>query len=385
MVNPNVPPVPPPPPRPQAVGSTTRRPRDHSIPTLAQMVREAHDKGFSDVHLGVGKVPYFRNRGQMEQTSYTKADEAVFYSWMGEIFREEEIKRFREEMDFDGAAQYEFTRVRVNAFMTLRGPAMVLRLIPLQIKTLDQLKFPDVFKDICTEHQRGLVLVTGPTGSGKSTTLAAMLDHINRNLARHIVTIEDPIEFVHQNRKSLVSQREVGIHTAEFDRALRAVLREDPDIILIGEMRDRNTVNTALKAAQTGHLVFGTLHTNSAVATIERILNVYEPNEQEVMRIQLAESLVAVIAQALVNTTDGKRVAVHEVMINTDTIKDWVMRGEIEEIEGIIPKSSYYGMQTMNQALYQLYEYGRITEESALLASPKPNEMVMMLKGATIV
>ena len=174
------------------------------------------------------------------------------------------------------------------------------------------------------------------------------------------------------------------MHTMEFERALRAVLREDPDIILIGEMRDRITVNTALKAAQTGHLVLGTLHTNSAVSTIERLLNIYDPNEQDVMRFQMAESLIAVLAQALVSTTDGKRTAAQEIMINTDTIKDWIQRGEIEEIESIIPQSSYYGMQTMNQSLYQLYEYGKITEETALSTSPRPNDMAMRLKGVSM-
>ena len=318
------------------------------------------------------------------EVPYAKVDETIFYNWLQEILSEEEIRRFREELDFDGAAQYDFTRVRINLFVTLQGPAMVLRLVPMKIKTLDELGFPPIFKSLCSDYHKGLILLTGPTGSGKSTSLAAMVDFINRSFAKHIVTIEDPIEFVHKNRRSLISQREVGLHTTEFDRALRAVLREDPDIILIGEMRDRNTVNTALKAAQTGHLVFGTLHTNSAVATIERLLNIYEPGEQDVMRMQIAESLVAVIAQALVSTTDGKRIATHEVMINTDTIKDWIQRGEIEEIESLIPRSSFYGMQSMNQSLYQFYEQGRITEEVALATSPKPNEMVMMLRGAQV-
>ena len=381
MAQSSVPPVPPPPPSKLAKPAKTKE-RDR--PSLAHLVRLAHEKGFSDIHLGVGKTPYFRNRGQMIRTDYAKADEATFFGWMKEIFRDEDIQQFRDELDFDGAAQYEFTRVRVNVFMSLQGPSMVLRLIPLKIKTLDDLGFPEVFKSLCTEYSRGLILVTGPTGSGKSTTLAAMIDYINRNQAKHVVTIEDPIEFVHRNHKSLINQREVGVHTNQFERALRAVLREDPDVILIGEMRDRITVNTALKASQTGHLVLGTLHTNSAVSTIERLLNIYEPSEQDVMRLQIAESLVAVLAQALVSTTDGKRTAAQEIMINTDTIKDWIQRGEIEEIEGIIPQSGYYGMQTMNQSLYQLYEYGKITEETALSTSPRPNDMAMRLKGVSM-
>ena len=382
MVQSQVPPVPPPP--PSKVTKSAAKDRARDTPTLAHLVRLAHEKGFSDIHLGVNKIPYFRNRGTMIRTDYPKANDAVFFGWLKEILRDEDIQKFREELDFDGAAQYEFTRVRINLFMSLQGPAMALRLIPLKIKTLDDLGFPEVFKTLCTEYQRGLVLVTGPTGSGKSTTIAAMVDYINRTQSKHIVTIEDPIEFVHRNHKSLVNQREVGMHTMEFERALRAVLREDPDIILIGEMRDRITVNTALKAAQTGHLVLGTLHTNSAVSTIERLLNIYDPNEQDVMRFQLAESLVAVLAQALVSTTDGKRTAAQEIMINTDTVKDWIQRGEIEEIESIIPRSAYYGMQTMNQSLYQLYEYGKITEETALSTSPRPNDMAMRLKGVSM-
>ncbi len=351
--------------------------------TLAQLVRQAHDRGFSDIHLGVGKAPYFRHRGRMISTAYATADETRFYAWMQEIFRPDEICKFQTELDFDSAVQYDFTRVRVNAFMTVHGPAMVLRLIPLRIKTLDELGLPSVFQTLCTEHHQGLILVTGPTGSGKSTTLAAMIDHINRSLAKHIITIEDPVEFVHQNRQSLISQREVGLHTVTFERGLKAVLREDPDIILIGEMRDRATINTALKAAQTGHLVFGTLHTNSAISTIERLLNVYEPSEQDIMRIQIAEALVGVIAQALVPTTDGQRAAVHEIMINTPAIKDWIHKGEIEEIQTSIPKSGYYGMQSMNQALQQLYQQGRITEETALAMSPDPLQMRRLLVGSS--
>ncbi|MEO0375882.1 MAG: ATPase, T2SS/T4P/T4SS family, partial [Cyanobacteria bacterium P01_A01_bin.17] len=214
-----------------------------------------------------------------------------------------------------------------------------------------------------------------------STTLAAMVDYINSEMPKHIISIEDPVEFVHQSKKSMIRQREVGIHTHEFENALKASLREDPDVILIGEMRDRVTVNTALKAAQTGHLVFGTLHTNSAVKTIERMLNIFKPEEQAPMRVQVAESLVGVIAQSLLRTTDGKRAAIHEVMINTDAVKDYILRGDVEEIEAIIPQCNYDGMMTMNQCIYQLYEEGRIDEETALESSPKPNEMAQILRG----
>ncbi|AFZ28734.1 twitching motility protein [Gloeocapsa sp. PCC 7428] len=352
-----------------------------TAPTLAQLVREAHDKGISDLHLGVGEVPRFRERGEIIVTDYPKTDEATFTSWVKEILTDQQIQQFYEHLEYDGATQYEgVARVRINLFVALNGPAMVLRLIPLKILTLEQLSLPPVFRDLCHYH-KGLILVTGPTGSGKSTTLAAMVDYINQEMPKHIISIEDPVEFVHKSKKSLIKQREVGIHTLKFDNALKASLREDPDIILIGEMRDRETVNTALKAAQTGHLVFGTLHTNSAVKTIERILNLYNPDEQGPMRIQVAESLVAVIAQSLVRTTDNKRAAIHEIMINTDAIKDYIIRNEVEEIEAIIPRCNFEGMCTMNQSIYRLYEEGRLTEETALEASPKPNEMAMILRG----
>ncbi len=349
-------------------------------PTLAQLVREAYEKGFSDVHVGVNEVPRFRNRGEIDITDHPVTDESTFFSWLSEVLSDEEIKQFKETLDFDGASQYDFARVRINIFDALRGPAMVMRLIPLKILTIEELNLPPVFKDVCHYH-KGLILVTGPTGSGKSTTMAAMIDYINKEMPKNIITIEDPIEFVHQSRKSLIKQREVGIHTLKFDNALKASLREDPDIILIGEMRDKETVNTALKAAQTGHLVMGTLHTNSAVKTIERILNLYEPEQQAPMRVSIAESLVAVIAQGLCRTTDGKRAAYHDIMINTDAIKDYILRGEIDEIEQLIPKCTFDGMCTMNQSIYKLYEAGRITEETALEHSPKPNEMAQILRG----
>lgn len=349
-------------------------------PTMEQLVKEAFDKGFSDIHTGVGEVPRFRNRGEIAVTDYPVTDRETFFGWLKEILGDEEIKRFQDTLDFDGATQYEFARVRINIFDALRGPSMVMRLIPLKILTIEQLNLPPVFKDICHYH-KGLILITGPTGSGKSTTMAAMIDYINNEMPKNIITIEDPIEFVHTSRKALIKQREVGIHTLKFDNALKAALREDPDIILVGEMRDKETVNTALKAAQTGHLVMGTLHTNSAVKTIERILQLYEPDQQAPMRVSIAESLVAVIAQGLCRTTDGKRAAYHDIMINTDAIRDYIRRGEIDEIDAIIPRCTFDGMCTMNQSLYKLYEAGRITEETALEHSPKPNEMAQILRG----
>ncbi len=299
--------------------------------TLAQIIREAYDLEYSDLHLGVGEIPRFRNRGEIQVTDYPETDLETFMSWLREVLTEAEIKHFQEHLEFDGATQYDFARVRINVFGSLKGYAMVLRLIPLRILSMEQLRLPTILRDICHYH-KGLILVTGPTGSGKSTTMAAMIDYINREMAKHIITIEDPIEFVHQSRKSLVKQREVGMHTRKFDNALKAALREDPDLILVGEMRDKETVNTALKAAQTGHLVMGTLHTNSAVKTIERILNLYSGEEQDPIRVAISESLVAVIAQGLCRTTDNKRAAFHDILINTEAIKEWIKDGKYDEI-----------------------------------------------------
>lgn len=349
-------------------------------PTLEQLIRMAFDRGYSDVHLGVGEKPRMRDRGEMIILNYPEIDINTFHSWLREVLQEEEILRFQKDLEFDGATQYEFARVRINIFESLRGPGMVLRLIPMKILTIEQLGLPAVLRNVC-DVQKGLILITGPTGSGKSTTLAAMIDYINKEHAKHIITIEDPIEFVHQSRRSLIKQREVGIHTHEFDHALKASLREDPDIILVGEMRDKSTVNTALKAAQTGHLVMGTLHTNSAVKTLERILTLYTPDEQESMRLAIAESLVCIISQGLCRTTDSKRTAFHDILVNTEAVKDCIRSGKNDEILEFMKDGEYYGMITTNQSLFNLYQEGRISEEVALEMSPVPNELAMMVRG----
>ena len=354
--------------------------RSSGQPSLEYIIKKAYAEGYSDIHLGVGEVPRMRDRGEMAVTEYPQTDRNTFMSWIHEVLSDEEVARFKRDLEFDGATQYDFARVRINIFDTLRGPALVMRLIPLKILTMEQLGLPPVFQDISDAH-KGLILVTGPTGSGKSTTMAAMVDYINKEHAKHIITIEDPIEFVHQSKRSLVKQREVGINTLKFDNALKAALREDPDIILVGEMRDRETVNTALKAAQTGHLVMGTLHTNSAIKTIERILTLYNAEEQDAMRVAISESLVAVISQGLCRTTDGKRAAYHDIMVNTETVRDYIKQGKYEEIHNLMQDGEYDGMITTNQALFSLYEEGRITEETALEMSPAANEMAMMLRG----
>ena len=376
-VAPPPPPAPAPPPAPSA-------PRAPETPqsTIEQMVREAHAASASDIHIRVGQVPRFRIRGVMQvATSNPKVTPEIFEHYLAEILTPEQRKQFAETKELDTAIFYPgFVRCRVNCFDSLSGGAIVLRLISLEIPTIDALRLPEVLKSVILRSQ-GLILITGPTGSGKSTTLAAMIDYINNEMPKHIITIEDPIEFVHFSKRALIRHREVGANTLKFDNALKASLREDPDIILVGEMRDKETVNTALKAAQTGHLVMGTLHTNSAVKTIERILQLYEPEQQVPMRVSIAESLVAVISQGLCRTTDGKRAAFHDIMINTDAIRDYIRRGDIDEINALIPRCNFDGMCTMNQSLFKLYEAGRITEETALENSPTPNEMAQMLRG----
>ncbi len=348
--------------------------------TLREIIKTASDNGISDVHLGVGEVPRFRQRGDMTPTEWPIIDLDTFMSWLREILTDEEIQQFQNTLDFDGAADLGFVRIRINIFDSLNGPAMVLRLIGSTILTLEQLKLPEVFKKICNYH-KGLMLITGPTGSGKSTTLAAMVDYMNKNYAYHIITIEDPVEFVHQSKKSLIKHREVGRHTLKFFNALKGALRQDPDMMLVGEIRDKETMQIALKAASTGHLVAGTLHTNSAIKTLTRILDMFSAEEQSAIKVSIAETLVAIIAQLLCKTTDGKRAAFHDILINTDVIKEYIIKDQYEEINQIMLKDTFEGMTTMNKSLYNLYQEGKITEEICLEMSPYPNEMSQMLRG----
>ena len=349
---------------------------------LEAIVRIANERGYSDVHLGVGEQPRFRARGEMAGTGWPVTDAVTFSGWIKEILSPVQIDAFKRDKEFDGSHAFSFVRVRINLLDCLRGPAMVLRLIPQKIATMEDLNLPPVLKELAA-RPKGMILVTGPTGSGKSTTLAAIIDWINRNMCRHIITIEDPVEFVHESRQSLIRQREVGQHTKLFHNALRAALREDPDVILIGEIRDQETLATAIEASQTGHLVLGTLHTNSAVKTVERVLGMYPPSEQESVRRAISESLLGVISQGLLKTTDGKRAAYYDILINTDACKDYIQRGELDEIEEIMKRSAFDGMQTSNQALQQLVEANRVTPEDALAQSLKPNELAQAFRGRT--
>ena len=363
-------PVPPPPPAPTSPATVKYR------STIEQMVRDAHARQASDIHIRVGEMPRFRIQGQMVvPRDQMKVSPQLFEQYLAEILTPHQRQIFAQNKELDTAIFYPgLVRCRVNCFESLTGGAIVLRLISLEVPSIDGLGLPEILKYLSTFSQ-GLILVTGPTGSGKSTTLAAMIRNMNESSTRHIVTIEDPIEYVHTSAKCLISQREVGLHTLEFENALRSVLREDPDVILIGEMRDRITVDTALKAAQTGHLVLGTLHTRNAINALNRLLNIYSPDEQPAMRVQITESLISVIAQLLIPTTDGRRTAAHEILINTPAMADYLLKGNDTEAFQLMETGANEGMQVMNQVLCDLVLLGKISPDEAVKASPDPGDL----------
>ncbi len=351
--------------------------------TIRSMVEDACKKGASDIHLQVGEVPRYRIQGHIRlQENYGVITPRQFEEFLEEVLSPEQKDNFRSRQELDTAVFYKgLVRCRVNCAQSIMGGVMVLRLISLEVPTVAKMGLPDVLRRLAEERQ-GLILVTGPVNSGKSTTLAAMLRHVNDTLPRKIVTIEDPIEYVHTSNQCLITQREVGLHTQEFKEALRAALRQDPDIILIGEMRDRETVDTAIRAALTGHLVLGTLHTKGTVNALKRLLNFYTPDEQDVVRMQIVEAMQAVIGQALVPTVKGGRTAAMEIMLNTDTIRDYLQKGSIDEIYQLMEEGKD-GSQTMNQALFDLYESGAVAQSDALAVSLNPEDLGYMLKNYT--
>ena len=320
----------------------------------------------SDLHLSSGLPPMIRVHGDIRRINVPPLEHKDVHGMVYDIMSDGQRKFYEENLECDFSfAVPNLARFRVNAFVQQRGAAAVLRTIPSKVLTLDELKCPKIFVEIA-DQPRGIVLVTGPTGSGKSTTLAAMVNHINETEQGHILTIEDPIEFVHESKKSLINQREVGPHTLSFSNALRSALREDPDVILVGEMRDLETIRLALTGAETGHLVFGTLHTSSAAKTIDRVVDVFPAAEKEMVRAMLSESIRAVISQTLLKTKDGSgRVAAHEIMIGTPAIRNLIRENKIAQMYSAIQTGRNIGMQTLDQNLQELVQRSVVSSGEA--------------------
>ncbi len=327
----------------------------------------------SDLHLSSGLPPMIRVHGDVRRINLPPLEHKDVHGMIYDIMNDGQRKAYEENLECDFSfAIPGLARFRVNAFNQDRGAAAVLRTIPSKILSLEQLNAPKIFADLALKP-RGLVLVTGPTGSGKSTTLAAMVNHVNETEYAHILTIEDPIEFVHESKKCLINQREVGPHTLSFTAALRSALREDPDVVLVGELRDLETIRLALSAAETGHLVFGTLHTSSAAKTIDRIVDVFPGDEKEMVRAMLSESLQAVISQTLLKTKDGSgRIAAHEIMIGTPAIRNLIREAKIAQMYSAIQTGSNMGMQTLDSNLTELVKRNIISPAAARSAAKTP-------------
>src|SRR5262245_34435479 len=342
------------------------------MPTMHELLREATGKSASDLHLSAGEPPRMRVHGDLLAMGHPPLGAEAVGELVRSIMSEEQRTQFEREHQVDFAwDDAETGRFRVNVFLHSRGPGAVLRAIPTVIPPLDSLGMPPILKELCS-RERGLVLVTGPTGSGKSTTLAAMVDVINETWDGHILTVEDPIEFVHRPKRCLVNQREVGRHTGSFADALKGALREDPDVILVGELRDLDTIALALTAAETGHLVFGTLHTSSAPKTVDRIIDAFPADQQAQIRTMLSESLEAVVAQTLLKKKGGGRVAACEILIGVPAVRNLIREGKLHQIPSMMQTGQRAGMQTLDMAVAELVKKG-LVEPSSLPARPVMN------------
>ncbi len=332
-------------------------------------------QGASDLHISAGEPPMIRVDGDIKKIKAPALDEKQAHELIYDVMTDDQRKQLEQELEADFSMEVpNVARFRVNAYHQDRGLAAAFRTIPSEILTLEDLGAPAVFRQI-VEKPRGLVLVTGPTGSGKSTTLAAMLNHINENRQGHILTIEDPIEFVHPTKSCLVSQREVHHHTHSFANALRGALREDPDFILVGELRDLETIQLALTAAETGHLVLGTLHTSSAPKTIDRIIDVFPAAEKDMVRSMLSESLQAVISQALLKKNGGGRLAAHEIMLGTPAIRNLIRENKTAQMVSAIQTGQQDGMQTLDQNLQQLISQRKVSPDEAMTKANNPQSI----------
>ncbi|HAY46211.1 MAG TPA: twitching motility protein PilT [Gammaproteobacteria bacterium] len=332
---------------------------------ISELLAFSDKNGASDLHISAGLPPMIRIDGDIKKINLPALEQEDVQAMIFDIMNDKQRKAFEENLETDFSFEIpDLARFRVNAFNQKRGAAAVFRTIPTKILTLEELNAPDIFKEISLKP-RGIVLVTGPTGSGKSTTLAAMVNHVNENEHAHILTIEDPIEFVHESKNSLINQRELNEHTHGFDSALRSALREDPDVILVGEMRDLETISLALTAAETGHLVFGTLHTTSAPKTVDRIIDVFPAAEKAMVRSMLSESLQAVISQTLLKKIGGGRVAAHEIMMATGAIRNLIREDKVAQMYSTIQTGQASGMETLDQCLLRLVQKRLITTRDA--------------------
>jgi twitching motility protein PilT len=340
---------------------------------LTALLAFAKEQGASDLHISAGQAPVLRMRGEMVRLDMPPFSCEETQAAIYDILTDLQKKIFEEKKDIDFAFEIPgVSRFRANLLQQQRGPAGVFRVVPTKIKTLEELGMPKVLKDLA-HLEKGLVLVTGPTGSGKSTTLAAMVDFVNETHRGHILTIEDPIEFVHTSKGCLVNQREVGPHTDSFENALRAALREDPDVILVGELRDLETTQLAISAAETGHLVFATLHTNSASKTVDRIIDIFPSGQQAQIRTMLSESIEGVVAQTLLPTKDGKgRVAALEVLVAVPALRNLIREDKTSQILSVIQTGAQHGMQSLDQSLRDLVMQGKLTREEAMRKSANP-------------
>ncbi len=339
---------------------------------ITELLSFSVQQGASDLHLTAGMPPMIRVDGDVRRIKLPALDHKQVHTLVYDIMNDRQRKEYEENYEADFSFEVpNLARFRVNAFNQHRGAAAVFRTVPSKVLTMEDLDMGKVFKDL-SEQARGLVLVTGPTGSGKSTTLAAMIDYVNDTRSDHILTIEDPIEFVHESKKCLINQREVHRDTHSFSNALRSALREDPDVILVGEMRDLETIRLALTAAETGHLVFGTLHTTSAAKTIDRIIDVFPAAEKDMVRSMLSESLQGVISQTLLKRVKGGRVAAHEIMIGTPAVRNLIREDKVAQMYSAIQTGAAYGMKTLDQSLTELMHKGIISRELAREKAKNP-------------
>lgn len=365
--------------------STAARPQPLEDAHIDDLLRAMHEKGASDLHLAVGIPPIIRLDGALIPLPFDKVSPQTSQRLIYDILTDEQIQRFETELELDFSYQLaRMARFRVNVYRDKGNVATAFRQIPQKIPTLKDLQLPNILEEL-TRLPRGLVLVTGPTGSGKSTSLAAMINQINLEESKHIITIEDPIEYLHTHRFSVINQREVGQDTKAFKNALRAALREDPDVILVGEMRDLETMQMAVSAAETGHLVFATLHTNSAATSVERIVDSFPGGQQEQVRLQLSNNLQAILCQQLIpRANQPGRVCCMEIMRASPAIRNLIREAKAHQITSMIQTSANLGMTTMDQSLRDLYVRGIITFEEAMNRAMNPPELEKMIKTATL-